>query len=368
MKKGGSFRGPDGRGSASGQVSVVPTAPGQAAAEGLEPGVGGNGQDQGLTQRMEDSSEPALAEAVGHGEPQGKDNGDLDPEDWVIGKEREEQKWSKEDGELEDLKKNKGAESAVESGIKVFGEAVPQVGKICIHPAADPGGGLAGTGAVPIENTKTGAAHFAGQGNVFHEVTANRRVSPDFFVGLTAKKEKLAVGGPQRWGSAADPVGKVEKDEEMNVRNGQMLAPAFGLQVGPKGKEVGFLIEGQLDGLGNGVLGKAGVGIHKQKEIPLGRLGELLAGPGFSSPVGGKILPLKQANPRVDLCKMPDHVGSAIGGVVVQDKDFKNWGFSREQALQAGLDSFLLVSGGNEDRDRWHGFHGKFQPREAKNP
>ena len=52
-----------------------------------------------------------------------------------------------------------------------------------------------------------------------------------------------------------------------------------------------------MDGLGEGVVGKTGVGVDKNQECPLGLLGQLMTGPGFASPSRGQIFPGNQANP-----------------------------------------------------------------------
>jgi hypothetical protein len=92
-------------------------APRQASANGLEPRVGGNGEYQGLTQGMEQGPPPALAEAVGHGEAEGEDDGHLDPKNRIVGKPGQKQKGPQENGELQQLKKNKRCPPAVKGGV-----------------------------------------------------------------------------------------------------------------------------------------------------------------------------------------------------------------------------------------------------------
>ena len=60
-------------------VSVVATFPGETSAEGLEPRVESDGDDQELPHRVEDGTKIALAESVGYGKSQGENDRDLGP-------------------------------------------------------------------------------------------------------------------------------------------------------------------------------------------------------------------------------------------------------------------------------------------------
>ena len=106
-------------------MSVVTATPGESATDSLEPGVGGNGDNQELAQRMEDGPPPALPKAVGHREAKGKNDGDFDPENRVARKEEQKDKRAHQDHRLEYLKEDESAEPPVESRIEVFREAVP---------------------------------------------------------------------------------------------------------------------------------------------------------------------------------------------------------------------------------------------------
>ena len=76
-----------------------------------------------------------------------------------------------------------------------------------------------------------------------------------------------------------------------------MLAPTFGLEKGPKGKQIGLFLDGEIDRLGQGDVREPGVGIDKNEEFTFGLLGQLMARPGFAGPAYGKIFPGDQANP-----------------------------------------------------------------------
>ena len=52
-------------------------------------------------------------------------------------------------------------------------------------------------------------------------------------------------------------------DEEMDKWNDESLAPTQGFQIRPKGKEIRLLFVGVIDGIGEGDVGKAGVGIDE---------------------------------------------------------------------------------------------------------
>ena len=64
-------------------MGVVATAPREAATEGLQPGVGGDGDDECLAQGMKDGPEPALAEPMGDGEAEGENDRNFDPKNRV---------------------------------------------------------------------------------------------------------------------------------------------------------------------------------------------------------------------------------------------------------------------------------------------
>ena len=70
--------------------------PREAATEGLQPGVGGDGDDECLAERMKDGAEPALAEPVGDGEAEGENDGDFDPKNRIAGKEGQEKERAEE--------------------------------------------------------------------------------------------------------------------------------------------------------------------------------------------------------------------------------------------------------------------------------
>ena len=270
-------------------MGVVTAAPGEAAPNGLEPGVGGDGEDQGLAEGVQDGPKPALAEPMGHGKPEGKNDGDLDPENRIPRKEGQKKEGAEKDPNLKELKEDKGAPATVESRVQVFRESAPQIPKVVVHAALNQGQGVAGMGAIVVPDVEAGGPHFSGQGNVLDQMAVDRRVPPDFFIGLAAKEQELAVGGAERGRSAPDPVRQVKKNEEMDEGDDEPLAPAFGLQVGPEGKEIRLFPDGQMHGMGEGVVGKAGIRIHKKEILALGCDRQLVAGPSLARPTGGQI-------------------------------------------------------------------------------
>ena len=60
-------------------VSVVASFPGETSAEGLEPRVECNHDDEELPERVEHGAEVALAESVGYGKSQGENDRDFSP-------------------------------------------------------------------------------------------------------------------------------------------------------------------------------------------------------------------------------------------------------------------------------------------------
>ena len=99
-----------------------------------------------------------------------------------------------------------------------------------------------------------------------------------------------------------------------------------------------------MDGLGEGVVGKTGVGVDKNQECPLGLLGQLMARPSLAGPTLGEIFSAKQTNPWVALEPLADESGGTIGGVVIENENFKIGVLATDQRLQAWLDSLFLVS------------------------
>jgi len=344
----------------------VTAAPGQAAADGLEPGVGGDGQHQDLAQGMEDCANPALTEPVGHGEAEGKNNRDLDPENRVTREKGQKEEGAEKDHALKKLKTDKGKNAAIEGRIKIFGKSIPKIAEVVVHPATDQGDVVAGIGTITIQNTKSGRPHLATQGDIFHQMAGDRPMTSNGLVGCPAKEKELAVGGAEGWGPAAHPVWQIEENEKMHKGDDETFAPAFGLEVGPKGKQIGPFPDGKVDRLGKGDVREPGVGIDKNEEFTLGLLSQLMAGPGLTGPSRWEIFPADQANPRIPLGPLPDDFGRAVGGVVIKDKDFKIGIVAVNQGAQAGSDSLLLVSGGNENGDAGRGLKGRECPGEAE--
>jgi len=106
----------------------------------------------------------------------------------------------------------------------------------------------------------------------------------DLFVGGPTKQDKLAVGGPKAPEGSFGPVGQIEQDEDMDEWNDESLAPTQGFQIRPKGKEIRLLFMSKIDGIGEGDVGKAGVGINEEEIVAFCLLGELMARPRFAHP------------------------------------------------------------------------------------
>ena len=199
------------------------------------------------------------------------------------------------------MKDKEGGKISVEAGIEIFGEAFPDFGKAVVHPAADERDGVSWIGAVEVEDLESCLAHVAGDGDIFDHVIANRFVAMDFVVGAATKENELAVGGAKTAQATWGPVREVEKNKKVDEWNDELFAPAEGFEVRPKGKQIGSLLVGNGDGLGDRAIGEACVGIDKKEKFALGFFGELVARPGFASPTFGEGLTREEADPGVSL-------------------------------------------------------------------
>ena len=101
--------------------------------------------------------------------------------------------------------------------------------------------------------------------------------------------------------------------------------------------------------MGDRAIGEAGVGIDKKEEFALGFFGELVAGPRLSGPTFGEGLTREQADAGVSLSPALDECSGAVGGMVVENKNFH----IRVVAVGDGADAWwkavLLVPGRNKN-------------------
>jgi len=171
------------------------STPGKTATDSLKPRVGGDGEHETLAEGMEEGAEPALAEAMGHGEPQRQDDGNLEPENRIPRRKGQEKKRAEKNHSLKELKEDKGAPSTVERGVEVLGESAPEIPKVVVHATLNQGQGMAGVGAVVVLDAEARGPHFPGQGNVLDQMAADRRVPTDFVIGCAAKEKELSIGG-----------------------------------------------------------------------------------------------------------------------------------------------------------------------------
>ena len=118
-------------------------------------------------------------------------------------------------------------------------------------------------GAVEVQDLEASRTHIAGDGDVLDHMIPDGFMAFDLVVGGATEEDKLAVGGPEAPEGSFGPVGQIEKDEEMDKWNDESLAPTQGFQIRPKGKEIRLLFVGVIDGIGEGDVGKAGVGIDE---------------------------------------------------------------------------------------------------------
>ena len=106
---------------------------------------------------------------------------------------------------------------------------------------------------------------------------------------------------------------------------------------------------GNGDGLGDRAIGEAGVGIDKKEEFALGFFGELVAGPRLSGPTFGEGLTREKADAGVSLGSTLDEGGGAVGGVVVENKNFHIWVVAVGYGAYAWGQAVLLITGRNEN-------------------
>lgn len=79
---------------------------------------------------------------------------------------------------------------------------------------------------------------------------------------------------------------------------------------------------GKGDRLRDGDIGEAGIGINEEEVFAFGFGGQLLAGPGFTSPAIGQRFPGEETDAGVALGAVLDESGRTVGRVVVENKDF----------------------------------------------
>jgi hypothetical protein len=101
--------------------------------------------------------------------------------------------------------------------------------------------------------------------------------------------------------------------------------------------------------LGDRAIGEAGVGIDKKEEFALGFFGKLVAGPRLSSPTFWEGLTCEEADAGVSLGSTLDEGGGAVGGVVVENKNFHIWVVAVGDGTDAWWKAVLLIAGGNEN-------------------
>ena len=103
------------------------------------------------------------------------------------------------------------------------------------------------------------------------------------------------------------------------------------------------------DGLGDRAIGEAGVGIDKKEKFALGFFGELVAGPRLAGPTFGEGLTCEEADTGVSLGSTLDEGGGAVGGVVVEKKNFHIWVVNVGDGTDALGKAMLLVAGRNKN-------------------
>ena len=106
---------------------------------------------------------------------------------------------------------------------------------------------------------------------------------------------------------------------------------------------------GSGDGLGDRAIGEAGVGIDKKEEFALGFFGELVACPRLSGPTFREWLTCEEADAGVSLGSTLDEGGGAVGGVVVENKNFHIWVVAVGDGTDAWWKAVLLVAGRNKN-------------------
>jgi len=211
------------------------------------------------------------------------------------------------------LKKEKGKKVSIETRIEILCEAFPDFRKAGVHPAADKGDRMSRIGAVEVQDLEASRTHIAGDGDVLDHMIPDGFMAFDLFVGGPTEEDKLAVGGPEAAKGSFGPVGQIEQDEEMDKGNDESLAPAQGFQIRPKGKEVRLLFVREMDGLGEGDVGKAGVGIDEEQIVAFCLLGELMARPRFTHPALREWLTGNQSDPGVPFGSLLNKGGCSIG-------------------------------------------------------
>ncbi len=106
-------------------MGVVAAFPWESSAEGLEPGIESNGDDEELPDWVENGTQITLAESVGYGESQGKDDSDLGPYQGSAVRGEKKNEGNKKYHNLNSLKQKKGRKVFIKAWVEIFCKTFP---------------------------------------------------------------------------------------------------------------------------------------------------------------------------------------------------------------------------------------------------
>lgn len=103
--------------------------------------------------------------------------------------------------------------------------------------------------------------------------------------------------------------------------------------------------------LGEGDVRKAGIRIHEKEIFSLGLGRQLVAGPSLACPTGGQGSSRQKSDPGISLGQFPNHDRRAVGGVIIEGKDFEVRVVAFDQGFKTRADSVFLIAGRDEHRE-----------------
>jgi hypothetical protein len=170
-------------------------------------------------------------------------------------------------------------------------------------------------------------------------VAAASGVAADLLVDDLPDEDELPVcrseAAPGLWLQPLEPLGILQEPMPKSVRvvnkgdmehgEHELFAPGQRNETGPGGEEVGpgRLRHGQRRG--EHFRNMSGVGVEKKEVLALRGGGELVAGPPFSRPAGGKLLPGEDAQTGgrvIGVTELTEDIAGAVFGIVVENEDF----------------------------------------------
>ncbi len=195
-------------------------------------------------------------------------------------------------------------------------------------------------------------------------------VSADRPIGLTAEKHHL----PDRAGKGRqlDPVGQRQWIETQQgpgkKRYQQALSPGMHFLAGKTGQQIGlFPFQGSYKGAQR-AWHMPGIGIGEEKQIALGLVRQLAAGPVLAQLAFRRGNSLQHTQAWFRSCQVFQDRSSPIFRLVVQDKQLKKRIILRQQRSNTAGNVLLFIPGREQDRDHWENGWRNMPPGTVEDP